>query len=116
MVEDNEAVGQFAVEMLTDLGHRPFLTANAQEAFDALGSDGGGFDAVFSDVMMPGMNGLAMAQVLRERFASLPLLLTSGYSQVLADEGAHGFELLKKPYSVDALARRLQQVVAAPSD
>ena len=115
VVEDNETVGQFAVEMLADLGHRPILAGNALEALEALealGSDGGAFDAVFSDVMMPGMNGLALAQVLRERFSSLPVLLTSGYSQVLAQEGAHGFELLKKPYSVEALAQRLQQVVS----
>ena len=113
VVEDNDAVGQFAVEMLADLGHKPVRAANAQEAFAALGEDGGGFDAVFSDVMMPGMNGLAMAQVLREKFASLPVLLTSGYSHVVAQEGTHGFELLKKPYSVGALAGRLQQVVEA---
>ena len=115
VVEDNDAVGQFAVEMLADLGHRPLLAASAQEAFTALDEDGGAFDAVFSDVMMPGMNGLAMAQALRERFPSLPVLLTSGYSHVVAQEGTHGFELLRKPYSIEALARRLQEVVhAAP--
>lgn len=113
VVEDNEAVGQFAVEMLADLGHAPVRAANAQEALALLGEDGGQFDAVFSDVMMPGMNGLAMAEILRTRFASMPVLLTSGYSEVIAQEGTHGFELLKKPYSVEALAQRLEQVVAA---
>ena len=113
VVEDNDAVGQFAVEMLSDLGHRPVRAANALDALAALGEDGGGFDAVFSDVMMPGMNGLAMAQTLRQKFEALPVLLTSGYSHVVAQEGTHGFELLKKPYSVEALAERLQQVVAA---
>ena len=112
VVEDNDTVGQFAVEMLSDLGHRPERARNAEAALAELGDDGGGFDAVFSDVMMPGMNGLAMAQVLRSRFASLPILLTSGYSHIIAEEGTHGFELLKKPYSVEALAERLQQVVA----
>ncbi len=112
VVEDNEAVGQFAVEMLSDLGHRPVRAANAQEAFAALGQDAADFDAVFSDVMMPGMNGLAMAEILRKRFVSLPVLLTSGYSHVVAEEGTHGFELLKKPYSVGALAQRLQEVVS----
>ncbi len=113
VVEDNDTVGQFAVEMLSDLGHRPVRAANAQEALAALGEDGRDFDAVFSDVMMPGMNGLALAQLLRERFGSLPVLLTSGYSHVVSQEGTHGFELLKKPYSVGALAQRLQQVVSA---
>ncbi len=111
VVEDNDAVGQFAVEMLADLGHIPTRAANAEEAFGRLGTDASGFDAVFSDVMMPGMNGLAMAQMLHERFETLPILLTSGYSHVVAQEGAHGFELLQKPYSVEALAKRLEQVV-----
>ena len=111
VVEDNDAVGQFAVEMLADLGHVPTRAANAEEAFATLGPDASGFDVVFSDVMMPGMNGLAMAQILRERFKTLPILLTSGYSHVVAQEGAHGFELLQKPYSVEALAKRLEQVI-----
>ena len=112
VVEDNEAVGQFAVEMLADLGHSPTRASNAEEAFAHLGVDASGFDAVFSDVMMPGMDGLAMAQILRERFKTLPILLASGYSHVVALEGAHGFELLHKPYSVGALAERLEQVVS----
>ncbi len=111
VVEDNEAVGQFAVEMLADLGHSPTRAANAEEAFAYLGDDASGFDAVFSDVMMPGMDGLAMARVLRDRFQTLPILLASGYSHVVAQEGTHGFELLPKPYSVGALAERLEQVV-----
>ena len=112
VVEDNDAIGQFAVEMLADLGHRPQRATNAEAALNELGADGNGYDAVFSDVMMPGMNGLAMAELIKTKFASLPILLTSGYSQVLAQEGTHGFELLKKPYSVEALAERLQQVVS----
>ncbi len=113
VVEDNDTVGRFAVEMLADLGHAPVRAANAREAIALLGEDAGAFDAVFSDVMMPGMNGLAMAEILREQFTSLPILLTSGYSHVVAQEGAHGFELLQKPYSVEALAQRLEQVVSA---
>ncbi len=111
VVEDNDAVGQFAVEMLADLGHSPVRAANAEEAFAYLGEDAGGFDAVFSDVMMPGMDGLAMARVMRDRFQTLPILLASGYSHVVAQEGTHGFELLQKPYSVEALAERLGQVI-----
>ena len=115
VVEDNDTVGRFAVEMLSDLGHSPVRAANAEEAFARLGLDANGFDAVFSDVMMPGMDGLAMAKLLRERFHSLPILLASGYSHVVAQEGTCGFELLQKPYSVGALAARLEQVVARRS-
>jgi CheY-like chemotaxis protein len=61
------------------------------------------FDVVFSDVVMPGMNGIELAREIRRRWPDLPVVLTSGYSHVLAEEGSHGFELLQKPYSIEGL-------------
>ena len=74
------------------------------------------FDAVFSDVVMPGKNGVELAQEIKRRFPNLPVVLTSGYSHVLAQEGSHGFELLQKPYSAEQLSRILQRVTAQRSE
>lgn len=63
---------------------------------------------VFSDVIMPGMNGVELGRTIRQLYPSLPVVLTSGYSHVLAKESDHGFELLQKPYSVEALSRILR--------
>ena len=115
VVEDNEAVGRFAEEMLNDLGYRTHLVGNAGEALAAIMREDVGYDAVFSDVIMPGMNGVAMATEVRRRRPDLPVVLTSGYSNVLAQEGAHGFELLRKPYSIDELSRVLRRVVTPAS-
>ena len=49
---------------------------------------------------MPGMGGVALGQEIRRRYPKLPLILTSGYSHTLAEEGRHVFELLRKPYAV----------------
>ena len=65
---------------------------------------------VFSDVVMPGMNGIDLAQEIRRRHHDLPVVLTSGYSHVLAQNGTYGFELLHKPYSVEQLSRLLRKV------
>ena len=111
VVEDNEAVGRFATEMLEDLGYRTRWVGNADAALAVLATEELDFDAVFSDVIMPGMNGVELAQTIRKKHPGLPVVLTSGYSNVLAQEGRHGFELLQKPYSVDALARVLRKVV-----
>ena len=111
VVEDNEAVGRFATEMLEDLGYRTRWVGNADAALSVLAREELSFDAVFSDVIMPGMNGVELAQTIRRKHPGLPVVLTSGYSNVLAQEGRHGFELLQKPYSVDALARVLRKVV-----
>ena len=70
------------------------------------------YGLVFSGVIMPGMSGIELARTLRSRFPGLTVVLTSGYSQVLAEEGAHGFELLHKPYSVEGLSRVLRQALS----
>ncbi|KMO41486.1 PAS domain-containing protein [Methylobacterium aquaticum] len=110
VVEDNVEVGRFATQTLDDLGYRTALAVNAEDALDKLGADGGGYDAVFSDVVMPGMGGVALAKELRNRFPGLPVLLASGYSHVLAQDGVEGFELLHKPYSAEQLARILRHL------
>ena len=110
VVEDNLEVGRFCTQILEDLGHRPVWTENAEAALTALAASPEPFDAVFSDVVMPGMGGIALARLLREKFPELPVVLTSGYSHVLAQDDAHGFELLRKPYSAQELAAMLRQV------
>ncbi|MFK5600640.1 PAS domain-containing protein [Methylobacterium sp. HMF5984] len=107
VVEDNADVGSFSVQALIELGYLPILAANAEEALTELTKDADGFDVVFSDVVMPGMNGVDLAIEIRRLYPDLPVILTSGYSHVLAREGTHGFELLQKPYSVEQLSRIL---------
>ncbi|PIK71012.1 hybrid sensor histidine kinase/response regulator [Methylobacterium frigidaeris] len=111
VVEDNIEVGRFATQILEDLGYVTTWAANAEEALDKLGVDGSGFDVVFSDVVMPGMGGIELARLLKRRMSHLPVVLASGYSHVLAQEGSHGFELLQKPYSADQVSRMLRKVV-----
>ncbi len=67
VVEDNVEVGRFATQILQDLGYAPNWAANAEAALERLGADGDGFDVVFSDVVMPGMGGIALAEALRQR-------------------------------------------------
>ncbi len=112
VVEDNLEVGRFATQILEDLGYRTTWAVNAEDALEKLGPNGNGFDVVFSDVVMPGMGGIALAKRLRERLPGLPVLLASGYSHVLAQDGTEGFELLHKPYSAEQLGRILRQLTA----
>jgi PAS domain S-box-containing protein len=115
VVEDNAQVGEFAAQLLEDLGYRTVLAGNAAEALARLEADAHGFDLVFSDVVMPGMGGVEFGQTVRRRWPSLPVVLTSGYSHVLAADARHGFPLLHKPYSVDGLSRVLRDT-AAPAE
>jgi CheY-like chemotaxis protein len=110
VVEDNPDVGTFATQALAELGYTTELAANAALALERLTTNAAAFDVVFSDVVMPGMSGVELGQEIRRLYPSLPVILASGYSSVIAQSGTHGFELLQKPYSIDALARILRKV------
>jgi PAS domain S-box-containing protein len=110
VVEDNVEVGRFSTQLLQDLGYQTTWAANASEALKLLEEDAGRFDVVFSDVVMPGMSGIELGREIRRRYPNLPVVLTSGYSHVLAEEGRHGFELLHKPYAVEEVSRVLRRV------
>ena len=112
VVEDNASVGEFATEALKELGYNSVLALNAEQALTELDKDCARFHIVFSDVVMPGMSGLDLGARIRRDHPTVPVVLTSGYSHVLAQNGKHGFELLHKPYSVEQLSRVLRKAVA----
>jgi len=120
VVEDNVDVAEFAVGALRELEYNVVLARNADEALAELERDAARFHVVFSDVVMPGTNGLDLARTIRSRLPDLPIILTSGYSELLARDPGHGFTLLRKPYSLKQLAsvmteasRRSQTMVTA---
>jgi len=112
IVEDNLEVGRFANQILQDLGYETAWATNAEEALEMAGPDAMAFDAIFSDVVMPGISGIALAKELRRRRNDLPVVLTSGYSEELAHSGHEGFEFLPKPYSADQVSKILSRTIA----
>ena len=98
-VEDNPQVGEFATQALRELGYDRVLAADADAALAELDKACDRLHIVFSDVVMPGMNGIELGEEIRRRHPQVPVLLTS--SHVLAQNGNHGFQLLHKPYSVE---------------
>jgi PAS domain S-box-containing protein len=115
VVDDNVEVGSFATNALSELGYKTVLAMDGVQALARLAAGNNGFDAVFTDVMMPGMSGIELGQEIRRLYPGLPVILTSGYSSVLAENGTHGFELLHKPYSIEELSRLLKKVASTRS-
>jgi two-component system NtrC family sensor kinase len=109
VVEDNTEVGKFATDALVELGYRTTLVVNATHALEELAAGAERFDVVFTDVVMPGMTGIELAQEIRRLYADLPVVLTSGYSHGLSESGSDGLELLQKPYSIEQLSRVLHK-------
>ncbi len=110
LVEDNAEVGSFAAATLTELGCRTVWATDARKALAELAAGADRFDVVFSDVIMPGMDGIDLAKEIRRLHPELPVVLTSGYSNVLAQDGSFGFELVHKPYSIEQLSQVFAKV------
>ena len=60
---------------------------------------------VFSDVVMPGMGGLELAEMLSREQPELPVMLATGYSQEIAETGSGGRPVILKPYRLATLSR-----------
>ena len=114
LVEDNALVGTFAADALRDLGYVVTLAPDAAAAVDFLEQPSPSFDLMLTDINMPGeMDGLDLAEHVKERLPDLPVLLTSGYSEALARGEGSDFPLLRKPYSAAALESAIQKVRSA---
>ena len=115
VVEDDDEVRGIVVETLTDLGYR-VLTARDAQAGLTVAESGVPIDVIFTDVVMPGsMKSSEMARRAKERLPNLAILFTSGYTENSIVHGGKldaGVELLSKPYTREALARRLRHVIA----
>lgn len=112
IVEDNTQIGDFAVQLLVDFGYTTTLAVEAQSALALIEADPTAFDLVFSDVIMPGtLTGVDLAVEIRRRWPELPVVLTTGYSNVLVEGGTEGFDVLHKPYSMETLSKLIRAVL-----
>ena len=109
LVEDNMQVREFAADLLRDLHCEVVEAADGSEALDKVRA--GDFDLVFSDVVMPGLSGLQLADKLCEDQPGLPVLLATGYSQELQSDQTRRFAVVAKPYDATMLARAMAAVL-----
>jgi PAS domain S-box-containing protein len=115
VVEDDDEVREVAVSMLTEFGYRVVKARDAASALVIVDS-GIPIDLIFTDVMMPGrLRSPDFARKAKERLPKVAVLFTSGYTQNAIVHGGRldpGVELLAKPYTRAALARKIRHVLA----
>ncbi|MEO7073300.1 MAG: ATP-binding protein, partial [Rhodanobacter sp.] len=118
VAEDDDVVRETVVATLRDMGYQVLHARDARSALDII-DRGASIDLLFTDVVMPGgMRGAELARAARKRMPALAVLFTSGYAQ---DSIVHdgrldaGVQLLSKPYTREALARKVRQVLAQRS-
>lgn len=104
VVEDDPRVSRSTMDALEELGYRPVACPGGREALDLLARTAD-FDLVITDVMMPGMTGTELAAELRRHHPHLPVMFVTGYvGEAGETEDLLGGELLRKPFTVSALA------------
>ncbi|MCG3177964.1 MAG: Sensor histidine kinase RcsC [Phycisphaerae bacterium] len=117
VVEDEEPIRHVMVQMLTECGYTVLAAANAREAKPLGEHYEGDIDLLLTDVIMPGVNGVKLAEQLRAARPSMKVLFVSGYAdQALSEKGLDGrfAELLVKPFSSDALVRAVRRLLEQP--
>ena len=110
IVEDSPEVAEVTASLLEQLGYRTTHAENAIEALNRL-QRGERIDAVLSDIVMPGsMNGVALAREINTRYPNMPVLLASGYSDVVQANESQ-FIILRKPFQLPALAKAMRETI-----
>jgi CheY-like chemotaxis protein len=102
VVEDDPRVRSATVEALQDLDYEPVACESGADAIQLF--DGQTFDLVISDIIMPEMTGPELIRILKQRRSDFAVLFVTGYVGEGETDDLVGYELLRKPFTVAALA------------
>ena len=115
LVEDEEAVRRVAERFLRRQGYNVLVASGGAEALDIAAAAGRPLDLLFTDVMMPGMNGFELAEHLRRRQSDIKVLFVSGYTgdylQTRTGELPAGTHFVYKPYELSRTARMIREIL-----
>jgi two-component system cell cycle sensor histidine kinase/response regulator CckA len=119
LVEDEDAVRIVAARVLRNQGYTVIQARNGEEALGLVEEHGPSLDLILTDVVMPDMSGLELADRLRARWPELKLIYMSGYAE--GDKLDSRFEVadgyfLQKPFSAEDLVLRVREVLDAKQD
>lgn len=111
VVDDDQVVGKSFERVLTNKGYRVDTALSGREAFEKYA--GADFDMVFTDLRMPGQDGLEVARRIKEMNPWLPVVVVTGYGTQEAEEKAKAIgvaEFLQKPLTpsiIEEVAARI---------
>ena len=114
VVEDDDDVRGYTVELLRELGYRVLEAHDGPSALRLLERQDAPVQLLFTDVVMPGMSGRELAERARAVQPDLRILYTSGYTRDAIVHGGRldpGVDLLVKPFTYQALARKVREML-----
>ena len=115
LVDDEEMLVEMGREMLEELGYQVTAMTDSGKALELFRARPDQFDVIVTDMTMPGMTGMELARELLHIRPDLPIILCTGYSELITEEkagemGIRGFA--QKPLSLQLLANLISQALA----
>jgi signal transduction histidine kinase len=114
VVEDEERVRHMTVEALRNLGYSVIAAAGAEEALDLV-AGGARPHLLFTDIVMPGMNGRVLAERMKAQRPAIRILFTTGYTPGIEGTLERGAGFLAKPFTIEQLAAKVRNALDVPS-
>ncbi|MFL6863186.1 MAG: ATP-binding protein [Allosphingosinicella sp.] len=112
VVEDDPRVSRSTVSALEELGYAPIACASGREALEIL-ERSGGIELILTDIMMPEMTGTELIREASRLYPWIGVLFVTGYVGEAGDaEGLAGYDILRKPFTVSALAEAVATALA----
>ena len=114
LVEDEAMVRAVAERALARQGYKILTATNGEEGLEMLENSEEVIDLVISDVVMPTMDGPAMARAAREKRPDLPIIFMSGYAeeQLRKSIDLDNIGFLPKPFSVQQIGQAAREALA----
>jgi CheY-like chemotaxis protein len=116
VVEDEDGMRESAIEAFRELGYRALEAASGTAALDLVASHPE-IDLLFTDVVLPDMNGRRLSELVLQRRPSMRVLFTTGYTRnAIVHNGVldRGVQLLAKPFTLKELATKIADVMKMP--
>ncbi len=114
LVEDDTSVLQYTAEALTSLGYKVYAVSNGKKALAFIKSRKKNIELMITDIIMPKMGGVELAECVKANFPQIKIIFVSGYTDnhmFNNDILEKGVNFVHKPYSIQTLARKIREVL-----
>jgi two-component system cell cycle sensor histidine kinase/response regulator CckA len=118
VVDDEPDILRLVETVLTRAGHKVVTASNGERALEKVRKMSSSPDLLLTDVVMPGLSGPMIAEQLREQFPALKILFISAFEDrqvVRRYVKDPGYELISKPFHIEELSTKVQQLLEEPA-
>ncbi|MBN2705879.1 MAG: response regulator [Deltaproteobacteria bacterium] len=114
VVDDEKTITDMLRKILIELGYQVTVTNDGREALSLIKAQPSSFDLLITDMTMPHLTGIELAQKAMALNAKLPVILCTGFSELINQEQAYAIGIkayLSKPISIRELALTLSHLL-----